>query len=230
MSTVEGFVAKLFVKNGKSGNGKPWTAYSLKLEDKNGQEIDTWFGCGFSRPVTASGHEVAEGDYIQFETVEENGRTNVAKNADNVAVVKRAKNPPARAGGNSGGGSSSGGNAQPNIHYQNSRTAAIELVGILAASDALPVTGGKNKGDREKRFQEITTIVDKLTVQFFLDLETQGADGQAFRLLATVADGRGEVHETDLPGPAAEAEPVTEEPSPEPEPAPEAPADDGDFE
>ena len=72
---------------------------------------------------------------------------------------------------------------EPRIRYQNARSAAIDVIGLLLQHDALPASAAKTKAGQAKRFDEITAAVDKLTVQYFTDTGT-------LRLLETVADGR----------------------------------------
>lgn len=71
---------------------------------------------------------------------------------------------------------------EPRIRYQNARSAAIEVIGLLLQHDALPASAAKTKAGQAKRFEEVTAAVDKLTVQYFNDTGT-------LRLLESVADG-----------------------------------------
>lgn len=172
--TFKGFVGKINTKTGTGRRG-PWTLYSTKLQDERGEDSSDWLSFGFDKP------NVSEGDYVKV-TVEQD-----ANGRDKVTEVKKLKNPPARAAarysGTTSSDSASGGTTkQSSIHYQNSRTAAIEVVKLLVEQDALgdlPKTG--TKPAQAKRFAIITAAIDKLTIQYFNDLETM-------RLTETVAD------------------------------------------
>ena len=52
---------------------------------------------------------------------------------------------------------------------------------LLLQHDALPVSGAKGKAGESKRFEQVQDFVNKLTVQFYHDVET-------LRLLDSVAD------------------------------------------
>lgn len=178
----EGFVKKINVKEGRGARG-PWKAYSAKLENSEGKEFDAWVSLGFDPPP------FKEGDYVQLETAEENGRQQLVKGS-----VKVKKNPPARGGGKSAPQPSKGpGDAvatasgpsnderQKSITYQSSRKDAIELVKLLLTSDALPISAAKTKAGEQKRFDEITAAVEKFTVELYQDVMT-------LRVVARVAD------------------------------------------
>lgn len=176
MSTI-GFVKKINSKSGTNRNGKPYTLSSMKLSDKDGQELPGWYQLGFDKPPCK------EGDYVKLEATPKGNNWEVVKGS-----VKVSKNPPAaprqerQEAGPSGGSSKDYGQTQKNIHYQNSRTAAIEVVGLLLEHDALPMSAAKGKAGQTARFDEILASVNKITVQYFNDLES-------FRLFETVADG-----------------------------------------
>lgn len=178
MSTIA-FVQKVNTKSGTNRNGNPYTLFSLKLADKDGNELPGWYQCGFDRPVCK------EGDYVKLDATPKGNNFDVVKGS-----IKVSKNPPAapvQAASSSPatGGAKSGGRTQQNIHYQNSRTAAIELVGLLIDNKALPLVKADSKAGVTARYDVILDSVNKLTVQLFNDLET-------FRLFDTVVDG-GEV-------------------------------------
>lgn len=168
--TFKGFVGKI---NEKSGTGRrgAWTLYSTKLQDASGEDISDWISFGFEKP------NVKSGDYIKVTVDKVEGR-------DKVTDVKKLKNPPARAASATSGSSSvsgTGTSKQSSIHYQNSRTAAIETVKLLIEADALALPKAATKPGEAKRFAIITSAIDKFTVQYYNDLETM-------RLLETVAD------------------------------------------
>lgn len=166
----KGFVGRI---NEKTGQGKrgPWTLYSTKLQHADGTDSSDWISFGFDRP------SVKEGDYVKVTVDTVAGR-------EKVTEVKKLKNPPARAEKASSSGSESsdaGVSKQSSIHYQNSRTAAIETVKLLMEADALALPKANTKPGEAKRFAIITSSIDKFTVQYYNDLETM-------RLLETVAD------------------------------------------
>lgn len=174
MSTI-GFVQKINSKSGTNRNGKPYTLSSMKLSDKDGNELPGWYQFGFEKP------SCKEGDYVKLEATPKGNNWEIVKGS-----VKVSKNPPAaprkeRQEAGASGGSKDYGQTQKNIHYQNSRTAAIEVIGLLLENDALPMSAAKSKAGQSARFDEILSSVNKLTVQYFNDLET-------FRLFDTVAD------------------------------------------
>ena len=176
---AEGFITKVFTKEGGSGK-RAWALDNVLLSDADGEELG-WFGLGFRDDVDVA-PKCKEGDYIVFEWEEDGKYRNVVKGT---AKIRAADKAPARkqstvSPGSAGSASSSQG-TQQNIHYQNSRTAAIELVSVLLDSDALSITAAKTKAGQAKRFDEIVAAVDKLTVKYFNDLET-------FRLFETVSD------------------------------------------
>jgi hypothetical protein len=177
-------------------NGRDWTAYSAKIQLKDGTEHPKYFQFGFERPP------FKEGDYVQFQATD--------KDANAMSVdpntVRVSKNPPARpqaqqSGGNGGGQRRGGGGGasardkywedkdrydkeerEPRIRYQAARRDAIDLVTVLSANDGLPIPKAQGKANVAKRFEEIMLIVEKLTAQFYHDTET-------LRVLERVADG-----------------------------------------
>ncbi len=171
MSEVfKGFVKTISVKEGHGRRG-PWKLFSAKLEREDGTEVEDWITFGFDKPTCR------EGDYVKI-TASKNDRGYFQ--ADE---VKRLKNAPARSSATAGtaAGANVSNNTQKSIHYQSSRNAAIQAITLLLANDALPMSSAKTKAGEAKRFEEITALIDKLTVRYFFDAETQ-------RLLTTVAD------------------------------------------
>ena len=59
---VQGVLSKISSKQGTGANGKPWTAYSLGVD--NGDGSLTWYRSGFDKP------EVTEGSYVKFSAKE----------------------------------------------------------------------------------------------------------------------------------------------------------------
>lgn len=166
---IKGFVKKLSVKEGRGRRG-PWKLYSARVELDSGEEFEHWISFGFDEP------KVKEGDYVKI-TASENDRGYLQ--ADE---VKALKNAPARSGGSATAAPSGNvSTTQRSIHYQSSRKDAIEVLKLLTSQDALPLSSAKTKAGEAKRYDEIMALVDKLTVRFFNDAETQ-------RILAVVAD------------------------------------------
>ena len=180
-----GFVSK---KNSKSGtskkNGRAWTAWSIRLEDKEGEEIQKWFRFGFEEP------QLKEGDYVRF-TCKEVKEQFAEVDLDTLRI---SKNPPARAekkqssGGNksSGGGGYNSPEQRADRAYHAARGSAIEVVDVLLSHDALPVSKAKTKAGEAKRYEEVMAFVDKITVKYFRD-EFPEYEGD-FRILVGVAD------------------------------------------
>lgn len=174
MSKINGFIAKISVKEGYSKRG-PWKLYSIKLEKEDGTEFEKWLSAGFDAP------KVREGDYVTVEYHEND------KGYLDIDSIKSVKNAPARGGSSntgSGGkaaGSGVGQTTQQSIHYQSSRNAAIQVLEILQQNNALPLSQAKTKAGDVKRYEEIMALVDKLTVRFYNDVET-------LRVLKVVAD------------------------------------------
>jgi len=214
--TFKGFVGKIHEKSGRGRKG-PWTLYSTILQDAQGEDATDWLSFGFDRP------NVKEGDYVKVTVDEVDGR-------DRVVEVKKLKNPPARAASAKGSKSrasddsadSVGPGKQEFIHYQNSRGAAIEAVRLLIEADALALPKAGTKPGEAKRYAIIVAAIDKLTVQYFNDL-------QSMRLLETVADAGAVNTKPDAPLPKdSEAEEDEEDDDEEEEAEEEEDADDED--
>jgi hypothetical protein len=197
--TIKGFVKKIGMRAG-TGRSGPYTAYSLRVELENGTEFDGWIGLGYKAPA------FKEGDYGKFEVGKnDKGYWTLA----NFTPVKNAPKPAAAAqGGNNG--FVSGEVRQSAIHYQSSRAHAIDTVELLHKLDALPLSSAKTKAGEAKRYEEVMSLVDKITVQYYYDCETH-------RLLKTVVDAGANVKDVGkLPDDAEDEDP--------------APGDDGDDE
>jgi hypothetical protein len=223
---ITGFVAKVNVKKGTSRKGKPYTLYSMRITDKSGEEIDSWFQCAFDKP------ECQEGDYVQLEVdTRDDGNYDVK-----VPSIKVAKNPPANPGAkkSTGGGTSApsrskdsdlfgeigGYNTEDDIRrmsYTAARSHAIEVAGLLLANGGLKLVKADTKAGFAARFDLITETVDKLTVEYFYD----AAGG---RKLETVSDSFEAAPEGDGPLPDTEDEGFDEGEDPDDEFA-----QDGDF-
>lgn len=177
-NTAEGFIKKMVTREG-SGKRGPWALDNILVADAGGEELG-WFGLGFRNDVSVA-PKCVEGDYLRFEWEPDGQYKNVVKGS--ARKVKDAPEQQATPTSTAPAAAvtSAVGSTQQNIHYQNSRTAAIELVGLLLEHKALPMTGATTKAGTAARFEEITAAVDKQTVQFYNDLET-------FRLFETVAD------------------------------------------
>lgn len=186
--SVVAFVEKLNVKTGESARG-PWKAYSLKLSDKDGNELPGWYQCGFEAPPCK------DGDYVKLDATPKGSNFEVQSGS-----IKVSKNPPAKPasksapkGGGRGGptvktselfGDIGGYNTEDDIRrmsYSAAREAAVDVVGLLLENKALPLVKADTKAGAASRFEIITEAVDKLTIEFFFD----AASG---RKLETVAD------------------------------------------
>jgi hypothetical protein len=208
----KGFVGRI---NTKSGDG--WTLYSAKIQKADGSEYKEWVSFGFEEQFEA--FNVKEGDYVKIET------QNIKGN-ERAQTVKKLKNPPEKpapvernSGGNSGfkgnkGGKKFDGSGIQNrtnpvdverMSYANARDAAIKVVALLLSEKALPLSKADTKAGEQKRFAEITAMIDKLTVQF-------QKDGVSLRVLESVADSRVAAKEpAPLPDDSEEEEELDEE-------------------
>lgn len=197
MTEFVGFVTKIETKQGVSKNNKPYTVYNVTATQKSGEE--TRIGWGFDAPT------FGEGVWIKTQ-LEQNGQyLNYKKAFVEVAggPAPAVSSPAAAPSGSSAG---TGADRQASIIYQSSRKDALQLVTVLLGADALPISTGKGKAGEAKRYEQILEIVDKMTVQFYHDVDT-------LRLLESVADAgdvdvkaRGEMPE-EIEAPA---EPETE--------------------
>ena len=188
MSVYTGFLKKINEKTGRGKRGA-WTLYSGKIEKEDGTEYDDWISFGFDKP------SVKEGDYVTITTKED------AKGYQKVETVEQHKNAPAKAGAAVASRASSNvaapsGGKERSIHYQSARKDAITMLECLISIDALPITSAKGKAGEAKRYEELMDLVDKLTVRYYNDTETQ-------RILETVAD-EGANEEDISPVPDAE--------------------------
>jgi len=233
--TKTGFVAKIFTKEGTSARGA-WYAKSFKIAAPDGTEDPFFYQLGFNTECPFN-----EGDYIQFDAEPKDDRAQTVVKGSG----SKPKNPPQRtatkSSGGGGGGRSYGGgggggakvkhsdlfgdiggyNTEDDIRrmsYSAARGDAVSLVGMLLEHDALPMSGAKGKAGQPKRFEAVTEMVDKLTVEFFYDSATG-------RKLETVADAGTVNVDADAQLPDAEAEPEAEA---EPAGGEAPPADDGD--
>ena len=184
---VEGFVEKIFEKTGNSARG-PWTAYSIKVQRASGEVDPRYYQFGFKKPA------FAEGDYVQFEAdIKDEKAAQFVEGSG-----KKPKNPPTRppkpaapagkggyAGKGGGGGYKprppveskvfgqiGGNNTEDDIRrmsYTAARSAALDAVALLLAHDALPTSTAKTKAGQATRFEEVTAMIDKLTIEYFFD-------------------------------------------------------------
>jgi hypothetical protein len=177
--TFEGFLKKLNTKTG-SGRKGPWTLYSGKIAKADGSEYDEWVSFGFTKP------NAVEGGYYIIETEKDD------KGYQKVKSVTEAKAPAAAQAAQSSGGGSAPNARQDSIIYQSSRKDALLFVELAIKLDALPFIQTTGKAGQAKRFDELQALVDKLTVQFFHDVDT-------LRLLDSVEDAGAE----DEPVPGA---------------------------
>jgi hypothetical protein len=189
MSEFRGFIQKIAVKTGKGKKPpyKPYTLYSIKLADEKGVEFEQWFGVGFAAP------NAKEGDYVELDAEQ-----NLAGYWD-VKGLRPLKNAPAKVATSNTASSSESVSGpaistQSSIHYQSARNSAIEVIKLLVETKSLPVSAAQTKAGEAKRYEEIMALIDKLTVRFYVDTETQ-------RILETVTDeGADDEEEVIAPG------------------------------
>lgn len=197
MSEFVAYANKIEIKTGMGRNNKPYTVYNVHCVTKTGESVR--LGWGFDAP------SFKEGQWFQTQ-VETNARGYQEK-VKGAPVQAKDGPAPASTGASQGTGASGSSSApasnarQDSIHYQNSRTAAIQLTGLLLEANALPISTAKDKGGITKRFDQLQAVVEKLTVQLYHDVDT-------LRLLEKHADaGEVEVPKAqELPEPAPEDE------------------------
>lgn len=184
MSNVDiiGDVVKIAKREGQGARG-PWTAYNVLLAEK-GKE--TWVSFGFELPGFGPGDRIKTSGFLK------DGKYLTYTKGAEVKVKAGGANKQANASENSSSGGYQDRNAS--IVYQSSRKDAIALVEILLANDSLPVSGAKSKTGEAKRFDEILAFVDKLTVQFYNDVDT-------LRKLETVEDAGAVEKDDEYPVP-----------------------------
>lgn len=200
IKTFEGEIAIISKREVKLRNG-PGTAYSAKVVKPDGVEYDEWIGFGFKEP------DCKQGDSVIITAKQENGYWKaIDVQVTKVATVGAAA-PAAPASGPSGSTESSASSApqasssskrtvDQNIHYQNSRSAAIELTDLLLKHDAVPLSKTTGKAGQAARYEELTALVNKLTVILYHDLAT-------FRLVNDIAD----VYEVPVAEPGFDPDP-----------------------
>jgi hypothetical protein len=179
--TVVGYVKKINTKDGKGKRG-PWVLYSCIIEQDDGTESG-WISCGFDKPP------FAEGSYISLETSKDGNYTNLVPGS-----VKQL-DPPKRAPASTPVAPTSSAAAperkgayvdrNDSIVYQSSRKDALLLVQLLLENDALPLSTATAKSGIAKRYDEVKAFVDKLTVEFYGDVQTG-------RVLQSVVDAGAE--------------------------------------
>lgn len=198
MSIVEGFLTEVESKTGVGKGGKPWAVY-------RGQIQGHWYSFGFEKPP------VSKGDYVRAEIGTVKGYEQVVR-AERITAPEAQKPLPGigqsvnNASGNAANNfvaTPSGGYQDRNssIVYQSSRKDALEFVKLLRAEDALPISVAKTAAGKAKRYDELLALVDKITVQFYYDVNT-------LRNLERVQDAGAD-------GPAPEALPEDGQPDPE---------------
>src|SRR3990167_5779569 len=235
---VEGFVEKIFVKEGTNARGA-WQAFSIKVQKASGEVDPRFYQFGFERP------KFAEGDYVAFEAEVKDEKA--AKFIEGTG--HKPKNPPSKpapqqrqGGGGYAGKPGGGGGYKPRlpvesklfgqigqnsteddvrrISYASARTAALSAIDLLLKNDALPMSAAKTKAGQASRFDEVTAAIDKMTIEYFFDSATG-------RKLSTVADaGTKESRVTGLP--TAEPGKAAAPAASETEAGDEPPQDDGD--
>lgn len=173
---ILGYVKKLTSKDGKSKKPpyKPWTLYSMIMENQDGSESG-WISIGFDRP------SFTEGQWANYETEATERGLNLKAfekaEAPKTPVAVPSTNAPAR--------SSAHVDRNDSIVYQSSRKDAIAAIGLLLEHNGLPMSASAAKAGQAARYEEITAMIDKLTVQYFRDVQTG-------RVLESVVDAGAE--------------------------------------
>lgn len=205
---IEGFLSEVESRNSPPGAKRAWTSF-------RGQIQGHWYSFGFEKPP------VSKGDYIRAEIGTVKGYEQVVR-AERITAPEAQKplpgigQVPDRASEQAPLGRALSKDSywankeardletQPRITYQSSRKDALEFVKLLRAEDALPISVAKTAAGKAKRYDELLALVDKITVQFYYDVNTlrnlervqdAGADGPAPEALPE--DGQSEP-ETDL--------------------------------
>jgi hypothetical protein len=207
--TFIGEIKKLYERNVNGRHG-PSTAYSAKIVGTDGVEYPEWVGFGFTKPTCEQGDSVVitakqEKGFWKAIDVEVTDQQEPSQTSSAVPTTTQdgAKGLVSGASGSTAPAKSSDPQASPttplrpnqqqNIHYQNSRTAAISLVDLLLRNQAVPLSGTTGKAGVAKRFEEIQALVNKLTVVLYHDLETH-------RLVKDIEDVYEHEEATALPG------------------------------
>ena len=202
---AEGFIEKIAVKDGQGSRG-PWALDNLLLVDRQGNEMG-WYGLGF-RENASIPPKCQVGDYVSFSWTPNGQYKDIVKGSARIVGNAPERTAPAKPA-SAPAGAKSAGTTQQNIHYQNSRTAAIETLGVLLANNSIAMPATNNKAGKAKAYEACMAVIDKLTVRYFNDLES-------FRLLETVAD-EGEIDTSgDGALPDTEADPEVEDNGDEP--------------
>lgn len=220
---VTGYVRRIFETSGENSRG-PWTAYAIKVISPEGEEDPRFYQFGFKAPpfkadAYSDGKYRHTGDYVQFEAeVKDDKAARFVDGTGRILKNGPARKEPEKKGGGQGGrkggysgpketnsdvfGKIGGYNTEDDIRritLTASRTAALEAVGLLLQYDGLPMTKTKGKANEQVRYDEITAMIDKLTVQYFYD----NASG---RLLDEVADREEAKEPAPLPDDAQQDE------------------------
>jgi hypothetical protein len=161
MSVIEGYLTETDAKAGTTKKGRPYTSY-------RGQIQGTWYSFGFDKPP------VAKGDYVRAEIGDVNGYQQILRSE---RIDPPTAQPPIKTmtgiGAPTPAAPATGfRDRNDSIVYQSSRKDAIALVELLIAQNALPVSEAKTKAGVSKRFEEIMALVDKITVQYYYDVNT----------------------------------------------------------
>jgi hypothetical protein len=180
LKTFTGEISVLFTKKVDGRNG-PITAYSAKITQPNGEEYEDWVGFGFKRPDFDKGDSVVitakkEKGFWKAVDVEVTARASSDHGSSGTATTQSsgASDPQASS-------PSSGPNKDHRIQYQHSQEMAIRLAELLIQTKAVPLTGTAGKAGEAARFEEVTALVRKLTVELDNDVTTG-------RLLADIED------------------------------------------
>lgn len=182
-----GTVKKLNSKTGTSKRGK-WELFSMIMENEDGSESG-WISLGFDKP------SFGEGQYAEY-------TTEATPKGLNLTSFTKKEKPQAASPSYQAPAQSQSNHVsvQDSIVYQSSRKDAIALIALLLEHDGLPMSASAAKAGQAKRFEEITAMVDKITVQYVRDVQTG-------RILEQVVDaGAADEHSQEAGSGAAEAD------------------------
>lgn len=189
--SLQGFIKRINTKEGTGKRGK-WTLYSFIIEHDNGAESG-WVSAGFDKPP------FVEGAYGKLDTVVTERGPNYVGGTWEALPIPTKPAVPAGAVPVAQAGSYNPNGRDASIQYQSSRKDALQIVGLLLEHDALPVSTAGAKAGTAKRYEEIKGFVDKLTVEFYGDV-------QSLRLLSSVVDAGKGSPSADAPNTSAGTE------------------------
>lgn len=149
---MQGYLNKIATKQG-SGRYGPYTTYNLEIDGQ-------WYGHGFNKP------NAHEGQYVEFDVIQKGQY----KNAENLRAA--VSTPPAASSGSKAPASIPVNNRDVSIQYQSSHKDAIQVLDVLLKNDAV-----KLPAKQADKYDAAMALVDEITAQFYLKLESVIQDG-----------------------------------------------------